>query len=163
MNELLVAVLNSNVERVRHLLTHEPELAQQRSPSGDWPIKVAKDKGLKKIEALFVRYANWEGTYSDGELKSLLVDLIAELSEDYYAAGWLDGIEFELWQLIHDVDRGPITLRIWTRRSDLESLNDLRQLMVLTESWAMWDDDAGTPVIVNMPQWQEALRRRRCL
>ncbi len=87
MNPLISAILYSDVETVRELLKSSSLLVNERTESGDLPIELAKKKGLKKIEVLFVQHIDWTSCYSKDELKQLLVEFISEISEDYFTAG----------------------------------------------------------------------------
>ncbi len=151
MNELLTAILRSDTDAVRHLLIHKPALASELTLNNELPIQVAKAKGHKEIEATFVRYTNWQESYSFAELKALLVDFISWLSEECFAASWLDKIEFELWELMND-SVAPAS-SVWERRGTWESVRDLQNLMNITQSWAMWDEATGSPVSVSLVQW----------
>jgi len=69
MTILIEAILKSDVITVRSLLNDSSDLVKQRTELGDLPIALAKQKGLKAIEVLFVRYTDWSSTYSSDELK----------------------------------------------------------------------------------------------
>lgn len=159
MTELINAILDSDIVKVRTILKDEPEAAKIKTGLNELPIELAKKKGLKRIEVLFIRYTNWATIYSEKELKYLLVDLIAELSEDTYCAGWLDKIEFEIWEIINQ-EADIKTVEVWRKRGDLETVDDLNYLKDVTNSWAWWAEDSDEPIPINLTNWQNIINKK---
>jgi hypothetical protein len=160
MDELISAILHTHLAQVRALVQTKPELLTQQTPNQQSPLELAKAKGHKRIETAIARAVDVHTCYSAAELQQLLVDYIAEMSEEYYAAGWLDSIECELWALLVGDDMGGDLQQSWTRRIDSEELADLRFLAEHTQRWAMWNDnqhndpDADEVIVVELPDWQ---------
>ena len=59
-------------------------------------------------------------------------------SEAYWAAGWMMGIEFQLWHQAHNGDHP-----------------ELKVLAELSEGWWMWDEEeeGENPVFVPLDRW----------
>ncbi|QIL78350.1 hypothetical protein [Hymenobacter sp. HDW8] len=160
MNELISAILHTHVGQVRAFVHTKPELLTQLTPNGQLPLELAKAKGHKRIETAIARAMDVKAHYSAAELQQLLVDYIADMSEEYYAAGWYDSIECELWALLMGDDLGGGLQRRWNRLIDPEELADLRFLAEHTQCWAMWnenhhnDPNAEDVLVVALPDWQ---------
>lgn len=159
MTELVKAILNSDIEKVRIILKEDPNAGNIKTALGEFPIELAKNKGIKRIEALFIRYTNWTNTYSEKELKYLLVDLISELSEETYCASWLDKIEYEIWKIINQ-EADTKTIKVWSKRGDLEIVEDLNYLKDVTKSWAYWDEASGEPIPIDLADWKEKVEKK---
>ncbi|SNC77544.1 hypothetical protein SAMN06265337_4132 [Hymenobacter gelipurpurascens] len=159
MDELIRAIINTHLFQVRALAKTKPKLLKQLTPTGQSPLELAKAKGHKRIETAIARAVDVHAYYSATELQQLLVDYIAEMSEEYYASGWNDSIECELWALLVGDDLEGDLQRRWTRHIDPEELVDLRFLVEHTQSWAMWNDnqqnapDANKVLILELPDW----------
>ncbi len=69
--------------------------------------------------------------------KDQLRQLMSDLSEEYWCAGWLSGLEKDLWERAflgkHNEDFG-------NRPIDLGDLEKLRSIARNTNSWWIWDD-----------------------
>jgi hypothetical protein len=77
----------------------------------------------------------------------LLYRLMSGLSERYFCAGWLDGLEFSLWSAAHGLGK----VRRFISRCDAEHL---RKLSKRAGGWIVWDDG---PRFVSMEKWLETL------
>jgi hypothetical protein len=81
-----------------------------------------------------------------------LADLMSRLSEDYYCAGWLIGLEYDLWRAIFAERRfgfGEIPAY------------DLLQLARLADQlggWVVWDDEKHKPKFVFLNEWLQIYR-----
>ena len=65
---------------------------------------MSKEKGIVKFETiLLMKFSSELESYSENEKEQIIVNLIAELSEDIYCSGWNDGIEKELWNWGHGI------------------------------------------------------------
>lgn len=85
--------------------------------------------------------------------------LMSDISEDYWCAGWLDQLEFELWRAIttDDTGFGPFG----TNLSETE-LADLKRLSESAGGWFAWGEDADGDVgaqFVPMAEWVERYAR----
>ncbi len=80
----------------------------------------------------------------------LLLDEMRDLSEDYFCASWLIGLEFRLWDAINGAETE-------LHESDLASLKYHREL---AGGWWIWSDDHGGEIFVTTKQWEEILKNR---
>jgi hypothetical protein len=88
-----------------------------------------------------------------------LRDLMSEISEDMYAAGWLAGLEYSLWALV----LGEPDVCFSAEALVPGQLDDLRRLSAELGGWARWSDEPVTdarrspcptgPVFVPMAEW----------
>ena len=79
----------------------------------------------------------------------LLSELMSEISEEWFCAGWIIDLEYTLWTVVTNP-----TAR---RQFGMEELSahQIAQLKSLSESiggWIMWDDPVGE-VFVPMREW----------
>lgn len=124
-------------------------LAKEIGARDDYIEKV----GIKRVETVLVLKFGSAGIYAPDDLKLLVLQLIGELSEDCYCAQWMNHIEYELWALLEG-ETNELTRALWERRGDLTAVQELKQLSELTQSWAMWDDDAVDPHPVSLEKWR---------
>lgn len=86
-----------------------------------------------------------------------LAVLMAECSEDCYCAGWMSGLEFDLWGAVlrgTDFDWGQSTVKA-------ETLAEMKRLAESCDGWPTWPDDVrGGPVLSPMSEWIETYNRR---
>ena len=74
----------------------------------------------------------------------LLRKLMSEISEEYWCAGWLGGLEHVLW----DVVTG--------KRTDICTPEEIEQLKYLSEKcggWIVWDKEGICERFVSMEEW----------
>ena len=89
-----------------------------------------------------VTYLNPDGYPIDAELSlnpfnaKGLADLMSEISEDQWCAGWLDGAEYSLWSM---VDGGETDWGFG--KVDPSSVALLRRLSESCGGWIVWTDD----------------------
>jgi len=90
------------------------------------------------------------GRLSDREIhKQILLRIMRDLSEEYYAAGWMSGLEHYLWNLA-------------LRQNTVEG----QMLLYCAETsggWWIWDDKAGGHVFVPLAAWKSAYREDELL
>lgn len=85
--------------------------------------------------------------------RELLLDKMREYSQDGFCASWMQGLEFELWQLA--TSSSP------TESSGFspEFYQQLHQLTVIADGWWRWEttsDSSGVgPVFVSLGTWQK--------
>src|SRR3954468_4306066 len=77
-----------------------------------------------------------------------LAQYMSDLSETAYYAGWMDGLEFELWDAVVSGPRVYGRLRITD-----EHIAELRRLSVAAGGWIVFDDDAEE-MFVPLADWQ---------
>jgi hypothetical protein len=99
MNPLLQAILDGRTAEVRSIAAARPHLLGERSSSGRLPLEVARAKGRADLQVALLR----AGASPLGEVPdfcALLGEYLAELSSSTFAAGWLDGLEFIVWDAV---------------------------------------------------------------
>lgn len=90
----------------------------------------------------------------DADAQALL-DLMSQISEEAWAAAWMSGIEYDLWDAL---DRGPRPYgRIMLHDGLLVRLRDLSRAC---GGWIRFDDDRGE-VFVPLPEWSKHCAERR--
>lgn len=84
--------------------------------------------------------------------KRELYELMSDISEDCYCAGWMHGNEFRLWQAITD----PKDDRRYGQ-SDIEEwqVNRLRELSEQTGGWWVWEED--NRAFISLDEWRRRL------
>jgi hypothetical protein len=86
---------------------------------------------------------------------SLLRKLMSGISEEYWCAGWLSGLEYTLWDAVTG------------KGKDICSLEEIEQLKYLSGKcggWIIWDEQAKDEKFVPMEEWlrpYEAKRHKR--
>lgn len=77
---------------------------------------------------------------------------MSDISEHCWCAGWMDGLEFRLWELVEgDPDRRYGESQVTER--DIE---DLRAISQELGGWMKWDDGEQ---FVPLDQWLEEYRQ----
>lgn len=80
---------------------------------------------------------------------------MSRISEDCYCAGWMDGLEFVLWESIyggsHDYGIGQIT------DDDIETLKELSQAC---GGWYYWEEDASDAAFIPIGEWEKIIERK---
>lgn len=114
---------------------------------------------------------NWDKLYSEFKarqdkslLKSLSSDAaelllvyMSNISEDHYCAGWLIGLEYELWDIMNGAARnfgfGPISA---------QDMAKLRGLHERAGGWWVWDGEgAGSgEIFVTTEEWLNILANK---
>ena len=84
-----------------------------------------------------------------------LLGLMSGISEEYWCAGWLTSLEFDLWnaaQADRKYGHGIITERQATL---------LRLLSEECEGWWHWKEDADNPQFVPLNEWRTIVEKRK--
>jgi hypothetical protein len=69
-----------------------------------------------------------------------LYELMSDISEDCYYAGWMMGLEYAIWGALQDGDR-----RYGAGEMDAEQLEQCRALAKELDGWVIWYDDDSDP------------------
>lgn len=88
-------------------------------------------------------------------LRAALATVMREVSQDWYAAGWLMGLEHELWTEVLAWRDG--TSQAARPEAHEDVVGAVRALSVLAEEvdgWFTWDDDAGHEAFVRAEEWE---------
>lgn len=147
-------ILNAELKNLR-------ELDSSKQPSENeltTIVKLAKNKGVKLVETIVInRFPNAINKYNENEKQELITNLISEISENIYCAGWYKDIEFELWTWINDKSTIPEGLNHRVINEDLDELQLLSNKLNL---WAYWHHTEEEKSI-GIPEWIEILKRRK--
>lgn len=87
MNILQGLIINSDINGVRKIAKENKEWLLVKTENNEYPIELARKKGIHRIEVAIARNINFRQFYSISELQSLLIDYIFEISEEYFCAG----------------------------------------------------------------------------
>lgn len=77
-----------------------------------------------------------------------LLALMAGLSEEHWAAGWISGNEFGLWRMVQGGENRRMGMGEVTERQ----VQLLKLLSDECNGWWTWDEVKG-PVFVNITEW----------
>ena len=145
-------ILEGEKESIRLILS---ENLQVNSDELKGLIRLSKNKGIKIIQAILInRIPNALKFYTEKEQKDLIVEVISELSEDIYAAGWYDKIEYDLWNWI----KNDCTIPKYINHRVIE--NDLKELKLLSENlnlWGIWES-GDSPKSIDLQNWKEKIK-----
>ncbi len=85
----------------------------------------------------------------------LLFETMADLSEKYWCAGWLSGLEYTLWEQITPGNQIAYIL-------NENEISKLRHLSEKCKGWWFWDDDSTDPLgadycvkFIDLQSWQD--------
>ena len=81
-----------------------------------------------------------------------LLGLMSGISEECWCAGWLSGLEFDLWDAVMNANTGR--LRMTTRQATL-----LRLLSEECDGWWRWSDRTENTEFVSLDEWKAILER----
>lgn len=90
-------------------------------------------------------------------LRKRLLSLMREISEEHYCAGWLDGLEYRLWQAVlqypepYEFGFGPIAN---------EQVEELRDLAEELQEWGFWADEEMREQLIPLAEWQQIFHTR---
>jgi hypothetical protein len=77
-----------------------------------------------------------------------LADLMSSISQDHYSAGWMMGLEYDLWRIvIGETDRYVYPL------GDHE-IQGLREMSDRVGGWIVWRMDYAGETYVPMEEWK---------
>ncbi len=101
-----------------------------------------------------------DGMPSRGALAmETLVYQMRELSDIFYSAQWIDGLEFLVWDMAH---KKPHRLAD-TDVSD-KVAKFFRDLAILADGWWVWPETAGRKgdreIFVSLEEWKDCLKKR---
>ena len=89
---------------------------------------------------------------SEGEQK--LAELMSWISEEGYSAGWMNTLEFDLWEIINGGDRRYGHYDV--------TQNDIDQLSSLSQKCGCWIiyDDVNDETAIDLPIWVKMYEAR---
>lgn len=74
-----------------------------------------------------------------------LAEHISDVSEDVYAAGWMGGCEWPIWEAL--VDWRETGSAFWGRQDITEHMAQLDELQRAAAGWIWWTDGVGATYI----------------
>lgn len=151
MNTLEKAIIDSDIAAVRQIATTDKVLLMTKTDNDEYPIELAKKKGIHRIEVAIAQQIDYKRFYTQAQLQRLLLNYISEISEEYFCAGWQDSIEFLLWDLFQQ-DYKDIKEHEFWRKIDQQELEDMRFLAEATNCWAIWDEEKEE-MTIPLDQW----------
>lgn len=83
-----------------------------------------------------------------------LYDLMGDISQDCYCAGWYLGNEYHIWRALKSGD-----FRYGRGEMDLSKLERCRTLAEEIDGWILWSN--GEPCFVPMGTWIEKLKEEK--
>ncbi|HKQ92323.1 MAG TPA: hypothetical protein VJZ77_16820 [Blastocatellia bacterium] len=84
-------------------------------------------------------------------LRKRLLSLMEEVSEDHYCAGWLNGLEYRLWQAALQY---PQPYKFGVEAIEEKKVEELKGLAEELQEWAVWDDQAGEEKLIPLKDWK---------
>lgn len=91
----------------------------------------------------------------DAVAVAALEAVMRDLSEDCYHAGWMSGLEDELWARCQAEQ--PDRYGHCDAAEISDRLAALRVLSELAGCWLTWDDGKGDPVPISLREWRRRL------
>ncbi len=91
-----------------------------------------------------------------------LISLMSGISEDCWAAGWIEGLEYTLWQLMQN---GGGSIGMWWRMTPDEAAT-LKELSDSVDGWVWWSytennrPELDGPRYISMEEWLKHLELR---
>jgi hypothetical protein len=95
-----------------------------------------------------------------------LYQLMSDISEDCYCAGWMTGNEYTLWEMVTDQ---AAERRYGMGEVEAQSIEDMRTISAEVGGWIRWRDDDEDkelpvedwgPVFTPMAEWLPMYERR---
>jgi hypothetical protein len=84
-----------------------------------------------------------------------LVYLMSEISEEYYAAGWLMGLEYTLWHIIFE----DPTMHFGGRPLTLAEIGELLELTTRCQGWWIWSKNRSGLQFLTYDEWLPMYQR----
>ncbi|WP_035565485.1 hypothetical protein [Hymenobacter sp. IS2118] len=78
---------------------------------------------------------------------------MSDISEDGWAAGWMDGLEYALWYMVL---HGPAQYGF--KFVDKQTILQLRYFSEQARCWIMFDDAIGE-VAISFPDWETMFQK----
>jgi hypothetical protein len=91
--------------------------------------------------------------YSENIRRTLLA-LMCALSEEHYAAGWMEGLEYALWAAVKSNRMGVKSIRYGTKDLSDTKLTYLDALSKACGGWFFWSEEKGMEVFITLDAWE---------
>ncbi len=153
MNDLVDAILDHDLARVRKLMHVNSELASSRSQAGYLPLDIARSSGNAFTHVSLLRLGAPSEALQTPDYVWLLIEYISQLSESRACAGWLSDIEFMVYaNVIGDSLNAKDPHGFG--ELDGETLADLRFLLERSGKWPCWVADECAVRAIPIADWQ---------
>lgn len=90
----------------------------------------------------------------DKELKAYrknhLLELMRDASEYAYCAGWMDGLEFDLWRFVIGTFPKDKHYDLITHTNYTIEIAEMKRLAALVDGWWIWDEGE---TFITMAEW----------
>ncbi len=87
----------------------------------------------------------------------LLAELMSQISEAGYSAGWMDGLEFDLWEILNGHKR-----KYGGYSVSQDELNQLQSLSNKCDCWIVFDDEKEETA-VELETWKKMVLTKRSI
>jgi len=84
-----------------------------------------------------------------------LFDLMSQLSEEQFCAGWILGNESILWECVKPIDEND-ELPQYGDEISIKSLVELWRLSQIAQCWWIWEWDSE-PTCIPLSEWEEKI------
>jgi hypothetical protein len=84
-----------------------------------------------------------------------LRERMSEISEKHWCAGWMQDLEFSLWDILQHGG-----LEFGNGKVALEDLAELQKLSDWCGGWCRWTDEDDDAVFVPLAEWKDLVRAR---
>lgn len=97
--------------------------------------------------SIYYRFIHASYSHIEDDYGYMLIQKISDISEDYWCAGWLSNIEFDIWkEYINFKDHGLIGKYVDSEKS----FQELKYLHKMSgHRWAVWNDTKGRACLVS--------------
>lgn len=99
-----------------------------------------------KIDQLAKRIRKVEIPLQWGYLR----DLMSNLSEEHYCAGWLSGLEYSIWYLLFDA---PDNAKFGMSTPDPVDLHKIAVAAHNLGGWVIWDEHSDQERFIPLSEW----------
>ena len=85
-----------------------------------------------------------------------LLRTMGDVSESVYSAGWMDGIEFSLWEAVQSDQPTTLAAKHIRNHADNKTLDRIKRLSEEAGGWFAWDntnDKAAEASFVPLEEW----------
>ncbi len=84
-------------------------------------------------------------------LRKRLLSLMREISQEYFCAGWMIGLEYELWRAVLRYPQPSEALLGFIEQEEVAELKDLAEEL---QEWVFRGDDDAREKLIPLADWQ---------
>lgn len=114
---------------------------------GNYHNCIYAKEGMRKEQCKY-----WRIVKSNGAVQwkhKALINLMKEISEDCWCAGWKRGLEYALWEIVQN----PSNNEYGQGKVSLEDIQSLKEISSEIGGWFIQSDKPGAPLFVPMEEW----------